>query len=376
MESNFESEESGAEKPDITLGRGGVYSMRIKNKIMLSMVLWAAMSAFVLAGCGSAEREGNQKKGPETAVEATQEAGRAQEPVTTEGMEATEEVGFSFADVSNLEFWFASGAGGWCTELFIHEDGTFEGLYHDSDMGDTGEGYPNGIQYFCKFTGKFVQPKKVDDDTYSTRIERIEFENQPGTEENIDGVRYIYTEAYGLDEAEEILIYLPGIPLDKLPEAYRSWVGYYDLESTIDTTLPFYGIYNVVPECGFSSYEYEAAVGINEELAGIEETSAAMEKELQSANLTQIELNETSAELYKLWDDELNSIWSRLKETLDEDEMAELLTEQREWISYKESEVATVGEEYGEGTMRALVENDRAAELTKERVYELAELLR
>lgn len=338
--------------------------MKMKNKVILSIVVCVVMSTFVFAGCGGTEHEEPQEKKTETAVEEMQET------------ETAEEAGFTFEDVSNLEFFFASGVGAWSTELYIHEDGTFEGLYHDSDMGDIGEEYPDGIRYFCKFTGKFAKPQKVDEYTYSTRIEHIEFENQPGTEEIIDGVRYIYSEAYGLDEAEEILIYLPGISLDKLPEAYRSWVGYYDLERTTDTTLPFYGIYNVTPECGFSSYEYEAAAGIDEELASIEETAAALEAELQSANLSQIELNQTSRELYQLWDDELNSIWGRLKETLGEDEMAELLIEQREWISYKENEVAAVGAEYGEGTMRPLVENDRAAELTRERVYELAELLR
>ena len=351
--------------------------MSMKYKRVWHAILCVAVSVSMLAGCGNAEKNMTPEK--ETAEV---ETSSGQENTTDEAAEK-EEAGFAFSDVSNLEFYFSSGAGGWCTVMYIHEDGTFDGQYHDSDMGDIGDENPNGTMYFCDFKGKFAQPQKVDDYTYSTRIESIEFENEPGDGEIIDGVCYIYTEAYGLDEAEEILIYLPGIALDKLPEEYRSWVGYYDLENTTDTTLPFYGLYNVTPQCGFSSYECVEDVSvdtafsnIDDELAGVEEQAQVLEEQLRSENLTQIEMNETSAELYRLWDDELNLVWSRLKETLDDKEMSDLLTKQREWISYKESEVAKVGAEYGEGSMRALAENDKAAELTKERVYELAEMLR
>ena len=43
--------------------------------------------------------------------------------------------GFSYEDVANREFLFCSGAGAWSTVLTIHEDGTFEGYYHDTDIG-------------------------------------------------------------------------------------------------------------------------------------------------------------------------------------------------------------------------------------------------
>ena len=87
-------------------------------------------------------------------------------------------------------------------------------------------------------------------------------------------------------------------------------------------------------------------------------------------------MNETSAKLYKLWDDELNVIWNRLKENLDDEKMKSLTGEEREWISYKEKEIKAAGSEYEGGSMQALVENDKGAELTKERVYELEKLLR
>lgn len=372
-------------------------NFNLKN--VLVSILCVVFCAFVVGGCeGVRKGDTPEAKGADK-IEVSEsgaitdkegsDAKEVQEP-ETEGQEDAE-MGFSFADVSNRVFYFASGAGAWCTELYIHEDGTFEGMYHDSDMGDTGVDYPNGTVYLCNFTGKFSLPEKVDDYTYSMRIENLECEQEEGVVEIMDGVRYIGSYAYGLDDAEEILIYLPGTSLEELPEEYLRWVGYYDLENTTETTLPFYGIYNVTPEYGFSSYEMSeeteetenvententVSVNIDEELADIEAQAAVLEEALYSNELPQIELNRTSAELYKLWDDELNAIWARLKDKLDEETMETIRAEQREWIAYKESEVEAEGAEYGMGTMRALVENDKAAELTKERVYELAELLR
>ncbi|MBO5371664.1 MAG: DUF1311 domain-containing protein [Lachnospiraceae bacterium] len=120
----------------------------------------------------------------------------------------------------------------------------------------------------------------------------------------------------------------------------------------------------------------EITSDIDAELAAIEAEAEILNTSLQSGELSQIELNATSAELYKLWDDELNSIWSRLKEKLDAETMATLTEEEIAWINEKETTIAEIGEEYGAGTIRPLIENDKAAEMTRERVYELAELLR
>lgn len=82
----------------------------------------------------------------------------------TEDAEETETL--SFADLENLQFYFASGAGGWRTEMHIESDGSFSGVHSDSDMGSTGEGYPNGTYYYCDFEGTFTVPVKINDYTY------------------------------------------------------------------------------------------------------------------------------------------------------------------------------------------------------------------
>jgi uncharacterized protein YecT (DUF1311 family) len=280
---------------------------------------------------------------------------------------------FSYADVSNLDFYFSSGVGAWWTELSIHADGSFDGYYQDSDMGDQDTTYPNGTVYVCDFSGQFTDLVKINEYTYSTTIQDMELAKEAGTTEIEDGIRYIASEPYGLDGAENILFYLKGAPLEELPEEYRSWVGYIDLSGTEDTELPFIGLYNEAAEDGFSSYEKSA---IDMELEEIVNQASELEDQIDSGLLSQSEMNQLSAELYTLWDDELNSIWKRLKESLPEDEMAQLTEEELQWISEKEEAVTEAGSEFEGGSMQPLVENTTAAKWTRERVYELAVYLR
>ena len=111
-------------------------------------------------------------------------------------------------------------------------------------------------------------------------------------------------------------------------------------------------------------------------LADAEKEAAALEKKLaEDASLNQADMNELSNEIYVVWDDVLNELWGILKDTQDENTMNDLLKEQREWIDMKETEVKKAGEEFAGGSMQALVVNQKAAELTKVRVYELADYL-
>lgn len=109
------------------------------------------------------------------------------------------------------------------------------------------------------------------------------------------------------------------------------------------------------------------------ELAKLEEQDNAINDRLRNESLTQDEMNRLTAQRYKLWDDELNSIWAHLKDTLDEGTMSKLTEEERSWISDKDSKVEAAGKEAEGGTMQPMLENDEAADITRERVYELAE---
>ena len=126
--------------------------------------------------------------------------------------------GLTFADLSGLEFNFASGAGGWWTTVTIAADGTFSGHYQDSDMGDTGSGYPNGTRYVCDFSGRFSALKKVSDYEYSMQCVSLTTKGTKGAVQIVDGVKVINSDPYGFDKAGKFLLYLPGRGVQGLPK--------------------------------------------------------------------------------------------------------------------------------------------------------------
>ena len=280
----------------------------------------------------------------------------------------------SFEDLKNFEFLFCSGAGGWGTMMTIKEDGSFKGEYFDGEMGAISDSYPNGTMYQCVFSGQLAEPKKVNKYTYSMEIQEISYEQEAGTREIKDVVLYIYDEPYGLINTTELLIYAKGAPLAELPEEFRSWVGYYDLSYQEETQLPFYGLYNEVEQCGFSSYD--VVEHLMEMLPIYEEMAEASYDYLMNEAMTQLDMNMKSGEVYEIWDNLLNYVWSVLEQTMDEEAMAALLVEEREWIAMKEAAMEEVVAEYEGGSIASLMVNMKAADLTKSRVYELLEYLK
>ena len=111
-------------------------------------------------------------------------------------------------------------------------------------------------------------------------------------------------------------------------------------------------------------------------LTEAEEKASALQKKLtEDSSLKQSDMNVLSNDIYLIWDDLLNELWAVLKDALDEKTMNALLEEQRAWITMKEAEVIKAGEAFAGGSMAPLVSNQKGAELTRIRVYELAEYL-
>ena len=151
-------------------------------------------------------------------------------------------------------FDFSSGAGAWSTHIDIENDGSFVGQYHDMEMGDAGEDYLNGTVYICNFSGKFSNPKQIDEYTYSMKLEWLETDGDSGDSYIEDEIMYINSDPYGFDEADEFIIYAPGIQISDLPEGFVFWLNSFMNVQTTDI-LPYYGIYNVNGEKGFVGYE-------------------------------------------------------------------------------------------------------------------------
>ncbi len=151
---------------------------------------------------------------------------------------------------------FSSGAGGWGTEMTLERDGAFSGRYHDSEMGETGEEYPNGSVYIATFNGRFTDIRRLPDGTYTMKLGEVTTMDAPGDEWIQDGVRFIASDAYGLDtwETGDFVLYPPETEVSALDEEFYSWwPGRFNLDS-VPFTLGCWGLRNMDSGFGFFSY--------------------------------------------------------------------------------------------------------------------------
>jgi len=76
--------------------------------------------------------------------------------------EHDESAGITFEELSKHNYSLSSGAGAWSDDFNIEKDGFFHGHYHDMDMGDTGDDYPNGTMYICDYEGHLSNIQKMN----------------------------------------------------------------------------------------------------------------------------------------------------------------------------------------------------------------------
>lgn len=208
-----------------------------------------------LSACGTASETPTTES--EKADWATGESTAESTDVTTEAAETdTQQAATVQLPIGEegLDMSFNSGAGGWSTELHLCADGSFTGEYHDSDMGDVGEGYPNGTVYVSSFSGNFTDIQKVDDTTYKMTLGGLE--QSPVDTGIIDGILYVQSDAVGIIGGEEFWFYTPEAVTAQFSEEYLSWwPGRYS--DPVPDTLTVYGLQNVNEETGFfSAYDY------------------------------------------------------------------------------------------------------------------------
>ena len=140
---------------------------------------------------------------------------------------SAEETESFFAQFDGALWSYCSGAGAWSTDMQISPDGSFIGEFHDSDMGDAEDAYPNGTVYYCSFSGNLSLVEQIDEYSWKIRVDTLNYEEMP--EETIeDGIRYIYTSSCGLSEGDEMVLYRPGTPVEYLSEEMVFWAHLYD----------------------------------------------------------------------------------------------------------------------------------------------------
>ena len=336
----------------------------------------------IIAGCGREDvlpENVETGQSSETASE-SKEKGKIPEKTDIEGsetpgMQATEEdnvqEGLTFADLATLQYEFCSGAGAWSTDFTIEKDGSFSGTYHDTDMGVTGEGYPNGTMYYSSFSGHFTDLTQVDVYTYEMSLSDISYQDTVGDTEIIDGVYYIYTEAYGLEGTDTFRIYLPGTPRERLTEEEGFWIA---VENESETELTMTVIVNEPNEYAIYSYDRPAPVEEAQEIYNsLLRYNEELEQELQNAT-TQQEMDDITAQMFRNSDDSLNRIWHIVKYHSDETEFAQILEEQKSWITEKEATAEQI--RAVDGSLAEMDVNISLNDLTEERCRTLLEYLK
>ena len=162
-----------------------------------------------------------------------------------------------FGALNGKEFGFASGVGGWSSELTFANDGIFMGSFHDSDMGDTGDGYPNGTIYVSDFSGRFEVANIINDHSVTLRLVESGTSEPNGNEWIDDQIRYVASDPYGIAGGDEFILYFPGTPISELTDEGRQW---YQMpralsDEDLPQTLPCYGLYNVNEANAFFSFD-------------------------------------------------------------------------------------------------------------------------
>lgn len=300
----------------------------------------------------------------------TQESAAAAEEATsgteTEAEETTldKSTDLTFEDLSKRQFWFSSGAGGWADEFVIEKDGSFTGVFHDSEMGSTGEGYPNGTMYSSTYSGNFTDLTKVDEYTYQMTRSDISYKEELGKEEILDEIMYIYTEAYALGGSDTFYVYLPGTPISRFSEEIWIWLRNGNESETELTMTVIVDEENQLGICSNERMTPAAEARMTYET--YKESYDFCEQKLSEA-MTTLEMNDAASEMYEVSDQCLNELWSLIKSHVSQEAYDEILTQQREWISEKEVAKEASAEALSGGTLAPVDTMITMAEMTMKR---------
>ncbi|MGO5318676.1 PASTA domain-containing protein [Bifidobacterium boum] len=125
------------------------------------------------------------------------------------------------------KYIFSVGAGAWSTIMTVNADGSFSADYHDSDLGVTGDGYPNGSRAIASGTGKFTYTKRNNDGSFSITCDTKAF-HQDGTIGDVtikDGVRIETVDGiYGLTPCGTFTVYPAGYATSALSDDVKGWM--------------------------------------------------------------------------------------------------------------------------------------------------------
>lgn len=129
---------------------------------------------------------------------------------------------------------------------------------------------------------------------------------------------------------------------------------------------------NIINKYTYETIPYIPLADINNQSDVAESgTSSFRQQAEQEVNETeqQASVVESGNEQYEIWDRCLNDVWGYLQEALSSEEMETLIQEEMDWIQNKENIINTIKMQSVEEALK------KAAEITRERVYDLLNML-
>ncbi len=160
--------------------------------------------------------------------------------------------GSFFDRLEGVEWSFSSGAGGWSTDMRILPDGSFSGEYHDSEMGEIGDEYPNGTVYACSFIGHMSMIEQVNENTWKISVDALKADEGQEKETIDDGIRFVYDDPYGISAGDEMLLYQPGTPVSGFTEDMKLWAHLLGEDATPE--LKYWFLFSEKNESGFVGF--------------------------------------------------------------------------------------------------------------------------
>ena len=348
------------------------HKKRTQRRISIVLIVVALV---LVAGCGVyflVNRSGADTTVYEESTNNTKDVGdttdtNKAENDTTETTKANDST-ITFEDLAKYSYSFTSGAGGWEDDFDIEKDGSFQGSYHDSDMGDTGDGYPDGTFYYCEYEGHFENIQKVDEFTYKMHLKDITILNDD-KEKIEDGMKYVPSEPYALANGDEIEIYLPGKPVSEIDEEVQHWI-FIDAQNQQDT-LENLALVNVNENQGITSYTRMTPKEDAESTYNTYKESYDYYADQLSEAATTVDMVDATSNQIRVSDECLNDIWRIIKYNTDEATFNKALEEQRQWLKDRDASAERATAEHLGGSQAAVDYNDIYATMTMERCKEL-----
>lgn len=354
----------------------------MKKRVLIGLLVGIAVC---MTACGKGEKSMQQPEGADVQQEsesanATADADENNEMNSEENQSGEENPAgeiseLTFEDLSKKQFEFSSGAGGWGENFRIERDGYFTGNFHDSDMGDIGEGYDGGTIYVCSYTGHFTDLKKISDYAYEMKLQDITYHDEQGMEKIVDDTRYIYTTSYCLGDSDTFRVYLPNTPLKEFSEEVLSWLTM--ANGGESEVLTMYAI--VDEKNGYGIYSYDRLPVAEDAVMTFDNYKMSYdyyEQKMATEDMTTVELSMCSKEQSEISDECLNYLWNLVRYQVDEDRFEDILEQQRSWIKERDQEAEAASAEFEGGTFAPIAYWNAMATKTIERCEELVEILK